>query len=180
MATTSSSDASLVPGVDAEINALRREAIALVKTKIPEDRNHDKRIIDSAARGDYGSPVDALLNLVANLSKHDGFLILFTYSDAVKLGLPQTLLVNDDHIAVSKALDEHYRLLLRNNEILAHDHASEDEHSSVKRYALTNIADGYLIVNMYVERGMRTLQEIIGFLPVLKTSGHRALTEGVL
>lgn len=176
----STSDAKPASVVGGEINALRLEASAILDQKNPEDYASEHLDIVGASTGSYGSPRHALRNLIAHLMNHSATAILNTYTKATEAGLPDEVLLTEEHIIVHTALGNRRTQLLVDGEIASYDKDSFADYRSIMLYAMNHVDDGHLIVDMFVNRDMRTFQEIMDFLPVLKSSGHRALIEGVL
>lgn len=167
-------------GIDPEVKALSRQALAILKAKSPKPDRSERRAIESAMDGSFGEPVHVLRNFVANLPQHESFEIVFVYMDAVKVGLPRDVLITSDHIVIRDALQQHYLALQSEGKISVHDETVDAAFKDIWTYAMHNIEDAHLIATMYVERDIQTLREMLELLPVLKNSGHRALTEGVL
>jgi hypothetical protein len=171
----SASDASPAPATR-EINALLDEACAVLDKHSNEQNAFERHNIQEAAIGGHGSPRHALRNLIAHLPNHRAATILQSYKTATSAGLPEDVLLTNDHIATNSALYSCARL---SQDEETKSKAAYAEYKKIVAYAMNNIEDGELIVNMYVDRGMRTLQGILDLLPALK-DGHQTLTEGVL
>jgi hypothetical protein len=187
MATTSrehdprrTSDADLLTITGAEVNALRLEAVAVLDQKNPEQFNDENFNIQEASLGACGSPTDALRNLIAHLPNHDTQAILECYRQAVQAGVPEDVLLTNEHIAICTALDYYRSELVLEGDESDFSPVGNAEYRSIMSHALKHIEDGRFVVSLYVDRGMRTYQEIVDFLPTLKATSHQVLTEGTL
>jgi hypothetical protein len=176
----STSDADLATILGDEVNALRLEAVAVLCQKNSERYDDENFNIREASLGACGSPTDALRNLIAHLPNHDTQAILECYRQAVQAGVPEDVLLTNEHIAICTALDYYRSELVLEGDESDFSPVGNAEYRSIMSHALKHIEDGRFVVSLYVDRGMRTYQEIIDFIPTLKAASHQALTEGAL
>lgn len=174
------SEAEILAIIGEEVSALRLEAIAALDQKNSELNAAEHFNITEASLGACGSPTGALRNIIAHLPSHDTQAILECYRQATEAGLPEDVLLTNDHITVCTALDRYRADLIVQGETSSFSYTGNAEYRSIMSHALSHIEDGHFIVSLYVDRGIRTHREILDFLPALKAISHQVLTEGTL
>lgn len=175
-------DPEMLSLIGEEDNALYLEACAVLARKNPTGYRAEHADIVGAALGGFsgtGTPRDLLRNIIAHLPNHTVKSITKTYEVATDAGLPEDVLLTDDHITVRWRINDHRKLLAMLRIVAPREHASPSEHKNIIAYAMRHIEDGPLIASLYIDRDMHTLHEIIDFLPTFR-SAHRAINEGVL
>lgn len=172
-------DPEMLAIIGEEDNALYVEACAVLTRQNPMSTVEHSDIVGAALGGfsGTGTPRDLMRNIIVHLPNHPVKTIIKTYEDATDAGLPEDILLTDDHITVRQSIKDHRKLVAMTR--TAASPAALSEHKRIISYAMRHIADGPLIASLYVDRDMFTLQEIIDFLPTFK-SAHRAINEGVL
>lgn len=176
----SASDEDLLIVTGEGVNALRLEAVAVLSQKNPETDVDEHFNIKEAALGACGSPTGALRNLISHLPNHGTQAILECYRQAIEAGLPEDVLLTNDHITVCTALDSYRAELILEGETSSFSYTGNAEYQRIMFHALSHIEDGHLIASLYIDRGLRSFREIIDFLPTLKATSHQVLTEGTL
>lgn len=157
--------------------SLREAAFECLRTQgISEDQN-DYVLVNDA--GHYGPEEYVLRNLVAHLPNRSAKDIVEACFEAKLAKLPEDELLIDDHIIVQERLARAYKIRHRYYQS-GPDSTSPDEYRKIMRYSMSHIEDGLTIVSMVYDRGIGTLDGILEFLAVLKSSGHSELSEGVL
>lgn len=163
-----------------ELSALRLEAIAILNQKNSDQYSSEHFSIEQASLGTYGAPHHALRNLIVHLPNHSGKSIVKAYAEATRAGRKAEVIMTDEHITVCRDLTHSWDVLRGSGVTSSTPTATVDEFKRIRAYALDNVEYGQLIISLYRERGIHTLQEILDFLPTLKETGHTALSEGSL
>lgn len=174
-------DPEMLSLIGEEDNALYVEACAVLTRKNPASTVEHSEIIGAALGGfsGTGTPRDLMRNIIAHLPNHSVKNIVKTYEDATDAGLPEDILLTDDHITVRRSINDHRKRVIMTRTAASREHTVPSEHKSIISYAMRHIADGPLIASLYIDRDMYSLQEIIDFLPTFR-SAHRAINEGAL
>lgn len=172
------SDAELASIVGGEINALFLEAMTVLEQRNNDQTSVERLSIKESALGSYGSPTPVLRKLITHLPKHNALSIITSHEAAIDSGLSEDELLTAAHIIVSQSLNNFWIELSVSGGLSPMPAAPSAEFKSIMSYAMNNIHDGHLIVSLYGERGIHTYQEILDFLPILKSSG--VLAEGAI
>lgn len=164
-------------------NALRDEAIALIQHKGATAVSGEHDLVDTAAYFPYGTRDCEFRNFIAHLPNHYFDDIWEALIETHIAQFPEDQLLTDDHITVSKSLSHAFVNASDYEEDLfkpGHGTKAIDEHRQTMYYAMQHIEDGPLIIHMLYDRKIGTLAEMLEMLPILKSSSHSILTEGML
>lgn len=165
------------------IKELRDAAEEVLRKKGLSGYSGEHSIVNKAAYGAYGTRDYILRNLIQHLPNHGAYEITEACLEASIAECPEDRLLTEDHINVSTSLTHAYVDSSDYDHEFFHpgeDTSPSDEYRNIMKYAMQNIEDGPLILHALYERGIGTLDGILGILPELRAAGHSALTEGAL
>jgi hypothetical protein len=153
---------------------MKKAVLIILREQGVHERSYEYTFVKKSHLVDQ-FPIGYLVNsLYAHLPKHQAIEIIEAYKNMTPVDHLSTPMITAEQINISNNL-----MSLRrgyNEEPLV----PADQYEELVKYAMTHTEDWHLIEPLILDRGVRTLPELLSTLTVVKEAGYAALGQGAL